>query len=210
MARAPKYDDTDLLDRAVEVVWRRGWSSTSIRDLEQALDVKAPSIYRRFGSRDGIGVAVIGHYVDRVVRRRVAKYLTGDGDPVANIRIFFERSVVQPDSSEPLRGCLLTTASADDLDEAMRQAVLAGIAVMEAGLRREVERAAELDRLRPGVDVETATAALGVAMQGVMALARAGMRSSELRRRALAVVWSVTEPTTDRPTDDRTRTEERS
>ena len=208
MARAPKYDDTELLDRAVDVVWRRGWSSTSIRDLEQALDVKAPSIYRRFGSRDGVGVAVIDHYVERVVRRRVAKYLTGDGDPVTNLRVFFERSVEQPNSSEALRGCLLTTASADDLDEAMRGAVLAGIAVIEAGVRRELERAADLGRLRPGVDVESATATLGVAMQGVMALARAGMPSDELHRRAIAVVSSVTEPTADRPTDDRPRPEE--
>ena len=207
MARSPKYDDTDLLDRAVDVVWRRGWSATSIRDLEQALDVKAPSIYRRFGSRDGVGVAVVDHYVDRVVRRRVAKYLPGDGDPVANITVFFERSVQQPDTSEALRGCLLTTTSAGDLDDTMRDAVLIGMAVIEAGLRREVERAATSGRLRPGVDVDAATATLSVAMQGFMSLARAGMPSDQLRRRAHAVVSSVTETGADRPSTG-SRTEE--
>ena len=208
MARSPKYDDTDLLDRAVDVVWRRGWSATSIRDFEQALDMKAPSIYRRFGSRDGVGVAVIDHYVDRVVRRRVAKYLTGADDPVANIRRFFERSVAQPNSTEALRGCLLTTTSADDLDEAMRHALLAGIAVIEAGLRHEVERADALGLLRPGVDAESATSTLAVAMQGIMALARAGMPSSELRRRAHAVVSSVTTSPADPTRTDRSRTGE--
>lgn len=208
MARTPKYDDTDLLDRAVDVVWRRGWSSTSIRDLEQALDVKAPSIYRRFGSRDGVGVAVIEHYVDRVVRRRVDKYLSGEGDPVANITVFFERSVQQPDTSEALRGCLLTTTSADDLDDAMRDAVLIGVAVIESSLRREVERAAGSGRLRPGVDVDVATATLSAAMQGFMTLARAGMASDELRRRAHAVVSAVTPAGTDIPSTRPTRAEE--
>ncbi len=208
MVRTPKYDDTDLLDRAVDVVWRRGWSSTSIRDLEQALDVKAPSIYRRFGSRGGVGVAVIEHYVERVVRRRVDKYLSGEGDPVSNITVFFERSVQQPDSSEALRGCLLTTTSADDLDDAMRDAVLNGVAVIENSLRREVERAAASGRLRPGVDVDAATATLSVAMQGFMSLARAGMPSDELHRRAHAVVSSVTDTGADRPTTHSTRTEE--
>lgn len=208
MARSPKYDDTELLDRAVDVVWRRGWSTTTIRDLEQALDLKAPSIYRRFGSRDGVGAAVVEHYVDRVVRRRVTKYLSGDGDPVENITDFFERSVEQPRSAEALRGCLLTTTSADALDAAMRDAVLAGIAVIESGLRHEVERAAGLGRLRQGIDVEAATATLGVAMQGFMTLARAGMPSDELGRRARAVVASIAEQRTDRPTTHRPRTEE--
>ena len=78
MVRPPKFDDDEILDRAMTAsVWQGGWSQTSIRDLEEALDLKAPSIYRRFGSKEGLGAAVVDHYVERVVRRRVAKHLAG-------------------------------------------------------------------------------------------------------------------------------------
>ena len=84
MARTPKFDDTEILDRAMSLLWSQGLAHTSIRDLEAALDLKAPSIYRRFGSKEGLAVAAVDHYVERVVRRRVDKHLCGDGDPIAN------------------------------------------------------------------------------------------------------------------------------
>ena len=59
MARSPKFDDDEILDRAMSVLWHRGWARTSIRDLEEALEIKAPSIYRRFGSKEGLA-AVLG------------------------------------------------------------------------------------------------------------------------------------------------------
>ncbi|MEO1059231.1 MAG: helix-turn-helix domain-containing protein [Actinomycetota bacterium] len=93
MARPPKFNDDEILDRAMSMMWQRGWTQTSIRDLEDALEIKAPSIYRRFGSKERLGAAVIDHYVERVVRRRVDRYLSGDGDPIENITRFLESSV---------------------------------------------------------------------------------------------------------------------
>ena len=111
MGRAPKFDDDEILDRAMAVFWRHGWSTTSIRDLEVGLDLKAPSIYRRFGSKDLLGAAVVDHYVERVIGRRVATHLNGSGDPLANLRRFLESSVTQTSDTQRLWGCLVTTTA---------------------------------------------------------------------------------------------------
>ena len=44
MGRGPKFDDDEILDRAMTTFWQGGWAHTSIRDLERELDLKAPSI----------------------------------------------------------------------------------------------------------------------------------------------------------------------
>ena len=88
MARPPKFDDDEILDRAMLLFWRQGWSATSIRQLEVELDLKAPSIYRRFGSKDGLARAVLERYLDRIIERRIERHLTGEGDPIQNIRSF--------------------------------------------------------------------------------------------------------------------------
>ena len=196
MGRPPKYDDDQILDRAMETFWCRGWSSTSVRDLEAALDLRAPSIYRRFGSKDQLGAAVVDHYTDRVIVRRVGKLLPGVGDPVANIATFLDRSVTEADDGGGLWGCLLTTASLEARTPGpeLAAALGRGHAVIEAGLRREVGRAGRLGRLAPGVDPGAATAMLTLAMQGLMALARSGVPSRELRRRAQAAVSVITAP----------------
>jgi hypothetical protein len=53
----PKFHGTrDILspvpDTTLDLIWRRGCDAVSIRDLENALDIRAPSFYRRFHSRD--------------------------------------------------------------------------------------------------------------------------------------------------------------
>ena len=137
MGRPPKFDDDDVLDRAVATFWRSGWTATSIRDLEKELELKAPSIYRRFGSRTGLGVAVLDHYVERVIRSRVAKYLSGDGDPLANIEDFLVTSVTPGDDGR-LLGCLVTTDGLEGagVEHALRRPLDEGRAENERGRRR--------------------------------------------------------------------------
>lgn len=190
MGRPRKIDDEEILDRAMALFWERGWADTSIRDLEEALDLKAPSIYHRFGSREGLGAAVVEHYGDRVVRRRVAKYLSGEGDPLDNIARFLRLSVTQSRAGEQLRGCLLTTTSLEavDPDEALRVALVRGFDLIEAGLRRELERADALGLLRAGIEVRAALSMLVLAMQGLMASARGGVKATTLQRRAVDAV----------------------
>ncbi len=175
------------------MLWQQGWTQTSIRDLEEALDIKAPSIYRRFGSKEGLGAAVIDHYVERVVRRRVDRYLSGAGDPVENIAMFLESSVMGSGDDRRLWGCLLTTSALDlgDTDSAIAEARRRGYDTIEHGLRREVDRAADLDRLSAGDGADDATASLALVMQGLMALARGGAASDDLRRRARAAVATI-------------------
>ena len=196
MGRAPKFDDEEILDRSMTAFWQGGWSQTSIRDLERRLDLRAPSIYRRFGTKEGLGTAVVEHYVDRVVRRRVDKHLSGEGDPIANIRTFLERSLTPSGDGGRLWGCLLTTTSleAGHPDAALAEALARGHAVIESGFRREVERAAGLGRLADGVDPDAAAAMLTLVMQGLMALARGGSSPADLRRRARAAVSTISAP----------------
>ena len=192
MARSPKFDDDEILDRAMSVLWIRGWGRTSIRDFEDALQLKAPSIYRRFGSKEGLASAAIDHYVDRVVNGRVSRHLPGEGDPIANVRAFMCTSVSEPDRSGRLRGCLVTSTMLDvtALDPAVHAALDRGIAMIEAGLRRELERAEASDQLAVGVSAEQATATMLLVMQGLMALARGGS-PEDLQRRAEAAVATI-------------------
>ena len=43
----------------------------STRDLEQALDLRAPAIYRRFGNKDGLIAQCMEHYIKTVIRVRI-------------------------------------------------------------------------------------------------------------------------------------------
>ena len=193
MARPPKYDDDQILDRALRLFWTRGWSATSIRELEVELDLKAPAIYRRFGSKDGLSQAVLDHYVDRVVRRRIEKYLPAEGDPIDNIRAFLVSAVTVPADGGPLIGCLLTTTALEgpDVSPELGAALNAGQRVIEAALRRELGRAHDSGVLAVGLDVDGALGVLTLAWHGLMVLARSGEPADQLVHRAHAAADAV-------------------
>ncbi len=194
MGRNPKYTDEELLNRAMVELWRRGPARVSIRDLEDALDMKAPSIYSRFGSMEGLRLAALEHYIERVVTRRVAKQLDGEGDPISNLARFLERSVTEGCDGGGLIGCLLTTAGIehDGTPSAELQAMLErGQAVIETGIAAEIARADALGLLAPHVDPEAATTMLALVTQGLMVMARSGVTSADLRARARAAASSI-------------------
>jgi len=174
--RPVKYQDTDLLDRSYELLWRHGCDGVSIRDLERALDLRAPSIYRRFHSRDELIARSVDRYVERVVAGRVRRHFEGTADPVAGLRSFF-LSALEPAPGELVpRGCLLTVTAGQSAADApeVRAAVDVGLGAVESALATQVRRAADQGRTAPGADVDQLAGVLLLAFEGLLVLARSG------------------------------------
>lgn len=66
MPRPAKYDRTVALDRAVALFWERGYFATSMKQIEQALDMRPGSLYSTFGSKDGLFQEALEVYAARM------------------------------------------------------------------------------------------------------------------------------------------------
>ena len=51
MPRETAFDETIILERARDLFWEKGYTATSIQDLEQALGIRRSSIYNTFGGK---------------------------------------------------------------------------------------------------------------------------------------------------------------
>lgn len=174
MARPARFDDDDVLDRAADLFWKHGSDAVSIRDLEAALDLRAPSIYRRFHSKEQLFVRCIDRYVERAIGGRVRFFLDSSDDPLSGLRAFFS-SVLEPHPGEQrLRGCLLTTTAghAEAATPEIQQAINRGFSTIETAFRRQVERAMRAGQI--DADPEAAAKALLLSFQGLLVLARSG------------------------------------
>jgi AcrR family transcriptional regulator len=175
MGRPAKTTDADILDTTYALAWRHGCDAITIRDLEAALDLRAPSIYRRFTSRDELLAAAVDRYVDRVVRRRVRRYLDEAVDPLQGIREFFHSVLTSKRTPAKPPGCLLTTTSQQSSYgiPVIRDAVDRGQALVETGLLAALDRAAQqgYEFTHPTGELSTA---LLQSLQGVLVLVRCG------------------------------------
>ncbi len=82
MARPVKISDEAILDGAIDLFWRHGADRVSIRDLERSLEVRAPSIYRRFDSKDELLARCLDRYVDQQIGGRVGYFFADTSDPL--------------------------------------------------------------------------------------------------------------------------------
>lgn len=185
MPAAKKLEDDEMLRLAMLEFWRGGWSGTSIRDLEGALGLSAPTIYRRFGSKEGLFVASVGYYVDQIVEARIETYLDADSDDPLGGLWGFCGSALQAGKATRYQGCLLTSTAneAPGLPPAARRAVMAGIERIRTVIGQAVGRAVSAGQLDAD-DPEMLGDQVAIAMQGLLVVSRGGASRSEVATQA--------------------------
>jgi len=64
MARHREFDEELVLDKARDLFWERGYTATSIGDLEQHLGISRSSLYRFFGGKRELYDKTLARYQD--------------------------------------------------------------------------------------------------------------------------------------------------
>ena len=176
MGRPAKIDDAEILDRATALFWRDGCDAVSIRDLEVALDLRAPAIYRRYATKNVLIERCVERYAVRVVGGRIRRHLESAEDPLAGLRSFFASALDPHPGETTSRGCLLTVTSSQAAfqDPAIRAAVVAGMDRIRRGFQTQVERGQASGQIRSDISSKAQAAHLLLLFEGVLVLARSG------------------------------------
>ncbi|WP_456677935.1 TetR/AcrR family transcriptional regulator [Bradyrhizobium sp. RDM12] len=54
MSRPREFDETEVMDKALELFWRQGYEGTSLNDLLDATGLTKSSLYAAFGSKEDL------------------------------------------------------------------------------------------------------------------------------------------------------------
>src|SRR5271156_7213585 len=64
IGRPRGFDRDAALEAAMFLFWRKGFAATSMNDLCDAMNVRSPSLYAAFGSKEALYLEAIQHYVE--------------------------------------------------------------------------------------------------------------------------------------------------
>jgi TetR/AcrR family transcriptional repressor of nem operon len=182
-----------ILDRATEEFWTRGYRAASMNSLVRAIGATKASVYAEFGDKDGLFEAVLDHYAGHIV----SEALRPLGDPLtglAGIERYFLDLVVHAPTGQLQRGCLMTTTMTE-LGEADRRfadrtrAHLDRVAEAFFGALCRARDRGEL--ARTVTDLPAAAAGLTTLAQGVWASARSGADPTQLMDAVGAMIRSL-------------------
>ncbi len=182
MPRPREFDEDDVVARATDLFWRRGYHATSVRDLGEALGLSASSLYRTFGDKHALFLRALDHY--RATDSAEARdQLLRPGPAPEVVRDWLIRMVDLPEEGAAARGCFVvntaTELGADDptVDERTQ----AAFGVTREALTEVLQRGRRDGELRADLDVAATAESLFTLVLGLRVRARAGHRPAELR-----------------------------
>jgi TetR/AcrR family transcriptional repressor of nem operon len=182
-----------ILDRATEEFWARGYRAASMDSLVRAIGTTKASLYGEFGGKDGLFEAVLDHYAARVVTealRPLSDPLTG----LAGVERYFRELVLQAPTGQLQRGCLMTTTMTEfgEADPRFADRTQAHLDRVLDAFLGALARARDRGELAPTVtDLRAAAAGLTTLAQGVWASARSGADAAHLMSAVRAVIASM-------------------
>lgn len=106
MSRAALHNRQDSLERALQLFWRKGYHATSLKDLEQALDMRPGSIYATFGSKGELFQEALERYA-RAGLIELERTLNTYKSPLAGLAAYLRQFGGLCDQALPSRACML-------------------------------------------------------------------------------------------------------
>src|SRR6266436_4054913 len=172
MARPREFDETTVLEAAMNCFWALGFEQTSVRDLAERMGITGASLYNAFGHKRSLYRQAFVHYLTQTVRERVTRL--EKLPPALAIRTFFDEIIERSVDDEERRGCMLVNAALElaPYDPEFQKLVAEEMIFIEAFFLRCIEAGQKdgtISAIRPAA--ELAKLLLSVLL-GIRVLAR--------------------------------------
>lgn len=157
MARPREFAEPDVLEKATEVFWKKGYHAASMQDLVDAMGINRASLYGTFGDKHQLYIRCLQTYRDAL--HLTMSTLTARRRPVRErLGALFKYLVNEAVQDADRKGCLLANAAlergSDDPDT--HREVQLHLDFTESLFRtmlEEGQRSGELDVDRPATDL---------------------------------------------------------
>ena len=166
-----KFDQTEVLERAMTLFWKQGYEATSTAELVKEMGIGRQSIYDTFGSKRDLFIASLEHYVNTNAKSLFCK-LNGNDNYLEQLKSQFE--VWGEFTLSHGEGCFLVNALAELAwhDEEVQAIWLNHMEEVEEHLVKTVISAKEAQEIPEDVDAEQTAQALVALLNGLFLLSK--------------------------------------
>src|SRR5262249_789673 len=137
MAGKKSFVPEQVLDKAIDLFWKRGYEGTSIEDLVQCMGVGRGSLYATFGDKHALYLAALSRYLAKN-QGPILELIEQTGPLSEILEHFFHACIDQLLSDPGCRGCFLVNATVEIAphDPEVNQIVQSALQAIEEGFYR--------------------------------------------------------------------------
>ncbi len=190
MARHREFDRDEVLHKAMEVFWSRGYSAASIQDLVKHMGINRQSLYNTFGDKHALYLLALDRYRE-VEGRRMFELLERPGSVKKSLRQLFEGTVEKALCDEQHRGCFMGNAMSELAGRCKETAAktCTNMAVAEEAFYRALLRGKKEGELKRVSDPRAVARFLYSSLQGMVLMAKATQDRKTLKDVVRVTLW---------------------
>ena len=106
MPRPPSFDQKQVLESAMQVFWRKGYATTSVKDLTDVTKLQPGSLYGAFKNKRNLFMHSLDYYYENLYKD-VEQILKSEMPPLCRIRHFFDHFLNIAKENNESKSCLL-------------------------------------------------------------------------------------------------------
>ncbi len=116
MANTAKFDRQAVVNKATNLYWKKGFHATSMRNLQDEIDMRPGSIYSAFGSKEGLFKEALRNYTDMGLAQ-IQGLREEYRNPVDILKAFVKAQVLDTQVDAPNGVCMLAKTMCELTDE---------------------------------------------------------------------------------------------
>ena len=124
MPRAKKYNEEEVIEKAMNLFWRNGYETTSMQMLEKEMGINKFSIYSSFGSKNCVFLESLKCYKQKL--NKLLNKLKESENGILGIKQYFFDFIDFTKETEFGKGCLVTNTAneiGEDADEQIKDSL---------------------------------------------------------------------------------------
>ena len=112
MPRVKKFDEKEVLEKAMELFWVQGYHATSIQDLVDYLGINRASLYDTYGGKESLFQKALQLYREQNTSQ-VRRFLEGRPQVREGLRALFSAAIAEATGDEDRKGCFVVNTATE-------------------------------------------------------------------------------------------------
>lgn len=183
MPRPKEFNPDDVIEKAMQVFWHKGYEATSMEDLLNAMDLNRGSLYDTFGDKRQLFLKVIDRYCTTFASSKFS-LLDQPGPALPTLRRFISGMIEGGLADPQRRGCLIANTVMElsphenEIAGTLRQA----LKMVEDTFFNVLARAKQQGELKDDKDPRALARFLTTMMQGTIVMIKAGASADVVKQ----------------------------
>lgn len=187
MPRVKQFDEAEILNKAMELFWEKGFHATSMQDLVSHLGINRASLYDTFGSKEALFQKAVEHYIE-VSGSCIRTLFEEENDVRVGLKRLFDMAINESLCDLSKKGCFVVNTTTELIpgDEAIQEMLQKNRENMEAVFVDYIQKGIDKGQIDASKNAQDVGLMFFGLYNGLRVLAKVDPTSESLKKMATA------------------------